>query len=94
MLTIRLPIDDMIITYRQVMTFLLLLLSLKGSEPSSTGWGVDIQTQHLSSNPHGHEFRFLFILGGQALQFILRTMFPVYSRLKILVLMFNGYVHP
>jgi hypothetical protein len=24
--------------------------------------GVDVQTQHLSSNPHGHELSFLFIL--------------------------------
>lgn len=28
--------------------------------------GVDIQTQHLSSNPHRGEFRFLFILEDQA----------------------------
>ena len=28
--------------------------------------GVDVQTQHLSSNPEGHEFRFLFILEAQA----------------------------
>ena len=28
--------------------------------------GVDVQTQHLSSNPHGGEVRFLFILEDQA----------------------------
>jgi hypothetical protein len=28
--------------------------------------GVDVQTQHLSSNPHGRELRFLFILKAQA----------------------------
>lgn len=27
---------------------------------------VDVHTQHLSSNPHIHEFRFLFILEAQA----------------------------
>jgi hypothetical protein len=29
--------------------------------------GVDVQTQHLGSNPHGREFRFLFILEDQAI---------------------------
>jgi hypothetical protein len=57
--------------------------------------GVDVQTQHLSSNPHGHEFRFLFILEDQAflelMQFILRTRVLVYSRLKIILLMLNGW---
>jgi hypothetical protein len=28
--------------------------------------GVDVQTHHMSSNPHGHEFRFLFIFEAQA----------------------------
>jgi hypothetical protein len=34
--------------------------------PAQLVGGVDVQTQHLSSNPHGHEFRFLFILEAQA----------------------------
>jgi hypothetical protein len=38
----------------------------EGSEPSSTGLGSDVQIQYLSSNPHGSEFRFLFILEVQA----------------------------
>jgi hypothetical protein len=53
--------------------------------------GVDVQTQHLGSNPHGREFRFLFVLKDQALlvlmQFILRTRLDILSRLKILILM-------
>jgi hypothetical protein len=28
--------------------------------------GVDVRTQHLSSNPHGRELRFLFILEAHA----------------------------
>ena len=39
--------------------------------------GVDLQTQHLTSNPHGREFMFLFILEDQTflilMQSILRT---------------------
>lgn len=37
-----------------------------GTQPRSTGWGVDVQTHYLSSNPHGREFRFLFILEAHA----------------------------
>jgi hypothetical protein len=50
--------------------------------------GVAVQTHHLGSNPHEHEFRFLFILEDHAflglMQFILRTRLHIYSRLKIL----------
>jgi hypothetical protein len=39
---------------------------------------VDVQIQHLSLNPHGRKFRFIFILEARAvlvlMQFILRTM--------------------
>jgi hypothetical protein len=44
------------------------------------------------------KFRFLFILKDLAflelMQFILRIRFLVYPRLKIMVLMLNGCVHP
>jgi hypothetical protein len=49
--------------------------------------GVDVQTQHLSSNIHVRELRFLFILEDLGflwlMQFILRIIFLVCSRLKI-----------
>jgi hypothetical protein len=39
---------------------------------------VDVQIQHLSLNPYGRKFRFIFILEARAvlvlMQFILRTM--------------------
>jgi hypothetical protein len=35
------------------------------TEPKLTDWRVHVQTQHLSLNPHGHTFMFLFILEAQ-----------------------------
>ena len=55
--------------------------------------GVDVQTQHLSSNPHGGEFRFLFILEAQTSSGTHAIYLEDYA-LKILVLMPNGCVHP
>ena len=38
----------------------------KGVSLAQLVGGVDVQSQHLSSNPYGGEFRFLFIFEDQA----------------------------
>jgi hypothetical protein len=69
------------------------------SYSSSIGWVSGCTNPVPEFKAHGHEFRFLFILEDQAffglMKFILRArFFFVYLRLKILVHMFNGGVHP
>ena len=39
---------------------------VRGVSLAQLAGGVDVQSQHLSSNPHGGEFRFLFILEDQS----------------------------
>jgi hypothetical protein len=60
--------------------------------------GVVVQIQQLGSNPRGREFRFLFMLEDDAFP---RThaIYPEdqvssLSKIKIMVLMLNDYVHP
>jgi hypothetical protein len=43
-----------------------ILLIFKEASLAQLVGGVDVHTQHMSSNPHGRELRFLFILKVQA----------------------------
>jgi hypothetical protein len=57
-----------------------------------------LKAQHLSSNSHGRELRFLFILEAQAgpgtHAIYLEDYTLILTKIKNLVLMQNGYVHP
>jgi hypothetical protein len=65
------------------------------NEPSSIGW--ESGCINPTSEFKWCEFRFLFILEDYdflgLMQFILRTRFMLYPRLKILILILNGCIH-